>query len=385
MVEQHKRIVKLEQRLRFSKTMNKEVASLEQIDSAEAPEKLPEKKPKSRKPRFLDWKEFEDPSRLREINVKFYQVEDLRDKIQSILQKKLKYDEACRREGGQRKSMAQFLFQFFRNEAERQTQVVEEVFNFIASLNVHRADPDTAMFTLILRNEIEEEFAEVHFQIKCRVEDLLRLQIKKENPDISGKSLTEKVEQAKQGKIRRATALRIVEKMYGDDHPSREGIARKLGGSLPKSNRLKKFSTYNPRRKIARSRSRKEKKATSRSESQFEDEEAMVTYSELERIVLMTEIKTHREFLKFVCFEFRKLDPSNFGFLSKAKFKSFLVGLFRKEKTDSDVKKLLKKREGFDPRSITFSDVIILLTNKTVNNGSEIVTVLQNLYDKFYS
>ena len=331
----------------------------------------------------MNWAEFGDASRLREIKIAYLSLEETKQAIEELLEKKLKFDKRSLRERGPRKSMAQFMFRFFQERSDKSAQTIEQAYNFLQSLNVHQADADVALFALILRNEIEEEFAETHFQIKDRIEELLRFEVQRAHPESRPKELDSHVEQVKKSGLDPAVARTIVDKMYKDDHPNKSRVLVRLGlGADASPVKLKRFSTQHPRKKIAKTRSGSSKKSLEQRPQPASHEKPKVAFQSLERVILKSEIRSHREFLGFVRVEFRKLDPGNFGFIRKARFAALLSVLFRNHKTVPEVEKLLKKRKDFSPAIVTFSDVVGMLAKKTVHSGSEIKSGLESIFDK---
>ena len=337
------------------------------------------------------WEDFNESPRSREILPKSYDLNEMKYKIESIFESKLKFDTICKRNQDQRQSMVQFIYHFFREQAERPNLIIQEAYNFLNGLKNHNSDADVILFTLILRNEIDEEFAEPHYQIKFRTEELLRYQLREDKSDISVKDLNQLVEKSKEAEIPLSLAARIINKMYKDDHPNKKVVLSHFGEIEEYSGeqevkrerkkiKLKKFSTYNKRQKITPTKSKAQNKTNSISKFRLKNLEKNISYSKLEQTILITELKTHRIFLRFVKNEFKRLDPQSLGFIAKSKLKNLIANLYKDQESFPDEKDLLSQMDP-EVKNITFSDIVGILSNETIDTQFEMISQLENIYE----
>jgi hypothetical protein len=289
--------------------------------------------------------------------------------------------------------MSQFMYHFFRENAERPQQVIQDVYNFLNGLKANLNNSDVSLFSLILRNEIDESFAEPYYQIKLRLEELLRYHVRNQNEGVSVKELNELVEEKRKNEISLDVTLEIINKMYKDDHPNKIIVLSHFGEveeteieAIDKGpqvlNVLKKFSTHNRRQKIKKSKSKLKHKLGNQSKFKLKDAPGMASFQKLEKAVLMTELKNRRKYLKFVKREFRKFDPQNLGFILKVKVKNLLMGLYKNENLPSEAKQLVKKHKESEIKNITFSQVVYMLENSHLKDEPGSMSQLENIYNR---
>jgi hypothetical protein len=290
--------------------------------------------------------------------------------VEDIYQEKYKFDIYCKKNAKSRKSMSQFLFLYFREKYDSNNPTIENAYNFINSLFINISNVDLVLFASILQNEIEEEYAGVYYQIKCNVQDLL-IKFYKEKYDSEKRNEIKNDSDIMDGLIPFEVAMLIINNLYSSDHLFLNEIKNKIDEAVINANKKKT---------LTESMMTKTKKYISVEERKKQEEEEppkFLLYSDLEKLILTFELQNHRVFLSFLSHEYKKVDIENFGFISRKKFISFARNLFKKLDKKIDSKKLLIRREGFDPFVITYSDIVKIFTKKKIKHKN----VFQNLVE----
>jgi hypothetical protein len=86
----------------------------------------------------------------------------------------------------------------------------------------------------ILRNEIDEDFKDVFYQIKHTMKDLLYGVLEQENPSKNKNALNQMLEEKVQENISYSCCLKIVDMMYKESNPKRSEIIKAIQEKLEK-------------------------------------------------------------------------------------------------------------------------------------------------------
>jgi hypothetical protein len=326
----------------------------------------------------LPWKKFKDNVKIREINAQYIHTPDLLDTIEDIYLEKYKFDIHCKKNAKSRNSMSQYLFLFFRNKSESNNQAIESVYNFINSLFINISNVDLALFASILQNEIEEEYAGVYYKIKAEVQDLLTKFYKEKYESEKRPELKENADMM-DGLIPFEVAMLIINNLYTSDHPFINEIKEKVDESVLNASKKKALT------ESMMSKSKKFKYVERKKKEEEEEPPKFLLYSELEKIILTFELKNHRIFLSYLSSEFKKIDLDNYGYISRKKFILFGKNLFKKLNKKVDSKKLLMRREGYDPFVITYSDIVKIFTKKKIKHKNEFQNLVAIMNDSLLS
>lgn len=271
----------------------------------------------------------------------FIDTPELLDTVHELYEGKWKLDLRCRRNAETRKSMAQFLFLFFRERAGGPDAGVARSYNFINSLFINAGHVEAALFLAILRNEVDEEFAGVFFKFRSDVEALLRA---------AGEAL-----------VRRESALALLEKLYLPDYPFLGELRAKLEAAVRAEDK---------RRALQQSmQARRPRPRPAKGEE--EEPPRFLRSGDLLEALLANELRNRRIFLSGLAAEFRSADPENFGFVARKKFVSLARGILRRLGKKGDPRKALMKRQGFDPSVLSFSDAVHLSSKIKVRGEGE--------------
>lgn len=300
----------------------------------------------------------------------------LKELIEEIYTNKKKFDIKCKKNNTARESMEQFIYLFFKQRFGLNNIVIEWVHGLIEALKVFSSsDSDVALFALILRNEVDEEFADIQSQIKGTIEDILLSLIESNNPNKNKKIINKMYETKRKGKISDNMALEIVNTMYTNEHPNKDEILIKLE---------KKFEQHSLKTPKFKKKSKKEKQTRSNTKKKkpMKIYQRGVLFSEIIKIILDMQLKTHFGFLRNLSIEFRKFDNQNYGFITSKQFRQltnyFIEGIEIEINTDE----LITQRGSYDQAVVTFSDLVGLFSSKQIVSEGEEITMLQFIFEK---
>jgi hypothetical protein len=324
---------------------------------------------------FLRWLDPKEPPKMNMVNRKVISFSQLKEHIEELYEAKRDFDEKCKKNGLPRESMEQFMFSFFKHKFGLNTIVIEWVYAMVESIRMyHHEDNDIALFALILRNEVDEEFAEIQKQIKLTINDILINLIETRNPNKGKREVNSILSKKVKGRVSEQVGLEIVNTMYTDEHPNKDEILEKL---------LKKIQDDEAKIKegsLALSKSFANLRAKPKSGVQ-QVRVRSIKYSDLVKIILDMQLKTHYSFLSNLSTHFKTLDAQNYGYISIERFQN-LVGIFKPELANQqEISEMMKNRESYDPKTLTFSDVVILFSAKQVESEGETITMLQYIFE----
>ena len=310
---------------------------------------------------------------MKSINKKVISLSQLKELIEELYDAKQEFDSKCKKNKMPRESMEQFMFSFFKHKFGLNAIVVEWVYGVIEAIKMyHKRDNDVALFALILRNEVDEEFADIQKQIKLTINDILMNLIETQNPNKGKREINNMFSSKAKGRINENMALEIINTMYTDEHPNKEEILEKLMARIK-----------HDEEKIAKGTlSISKSMATLRTKSKLNSKRIRsIQYLALVKIILDMQLKTHYGFLSNLSKEFKKLDTQNYGFISLDQFQE-LVHTFTPDLSgESSIAELMQGRDDYDPNSLTFSDVVILFSAKHVETNDEKITMLQYIFE----
>jgi hypothetical protein len=297
----------------------------------------------------------------------------LKETIEEIYENKKKFDQKCKKNKTARESMEQYLYLFFKQRFGLNNIVIEWVAGLIESLRIYSSeDTDVALFSLILRNEVDEEFAKIQSQIKGTIEEILVNMIETNNPHKSKKIINKLVQEKKKGVIDEGLAMEIVNTMYTDEHPNKEEILIKLEAKVEEENkrRLAEMAKV----KVDGNKKKKKKKKT------VEKIEG-IHYNSLVKIILDMQLKTHYGFLKNLSMEFRKFDDQNYGFITREQLRKLTNNFLHGSDILIDLEEMIRKRGTYDQAFLTFSDVVSMFSSKQIISEGEEITMLQFIFE----
>lgn len=113
-------------------------------------------------------------SPLVEASGKVLTLNQTRDAIEEIYLSKAKYDDKCRDTGMPMETLEQHLITYLNQKYGLKSLIVDWAAALIRGVKAHASqDNDVAVFGMIMRNEIEEDFRHVQSQVKKTVADLV--------------------------------------------------------------------------------------------------------------------------------------------------------------------------------------------------------------------
>ena len=326
---------------------------------------------------FLRWLKPKELAQIGGIKKKSMSLIQLKETIEEIYDNKKIFDQKCKKNKAARESMEQYLYLFFKQRFGLNNIVIEWVTGLIESLRIYSSeDSDVALFALILRNEVDEEFANIQSQIKGTIEEILLNLIETNNPHKSKKVINKMMADKKKGIISESLALEIVNTMYTDEHPNKEEILIKLEAKVEEENkrRLAELASKKTNGKSSKGKKRKKKKES------VERVEG-IHYNSLVKIILDMQLKTHYGFLRNLSMEFRKFDDQNYGFISREQLRKLTNNFLHGSDILIDLEEMIRKRGTFDQSFLTFSDVVSMFSSKQIVSEGEEITMLQFIFE----
>ena len=306
----------------------------------------------------------------------------VKESIEEIYENKVIFDQKCKKNKACRESMEQYIYLFFKQRFGLNNIVIEWVFGLIEALKIYASsDSDVALFSLILRNEVDEEFAKIQGQIKGTIEEILINLLEANHPNKTKKVINHMVKEKKKGRVREMLALEIVNTMYTDEHPNKDEILVKLEDQVEEES---KAIVLEAQKKKDKKRNGKQKDKKKKKQEPKEKEKGIL-YTNLVKIILDMQLKTHYKFLKNLSWEFRKFDNQNYGFISKEQFRKLTNNFLQGSDVLVDLEEMISKRGSFDPSFLTFSDVVSMFSNQKIISEGEDITMLQFIFELDYA
>ena len=324
---------------------------------------------------FLRWLDPKEPPKMAVVNKKIVSFSQLKELIEELYEAKRNFDTKCKKNKLPRESMEQFMFTFFKHKFGLNTIVIEWVYALIEAIKLyHKKDNDVALFALILRNEVDEEFAEIQTQIKLTINDILMNLIETKNPNKGKRQINTMFSKKVKGRVSENIALEIINTMYTDEHPNKDEILNKLMTKIENDERKIAQGSLSISKSIANLR-------TKGNLNNSKTKVLSIQYSALVKIILDMQLKTHYGFLSNLSKEFKNLDKQNYGYISLDQFQN-LVEIFTPDlATAKEMSELMNSRDEFDSKTLTFSDVVILFSAKHVESNGEKITMLQYIFE----
>jgi hypothetical protein len=320
--------------------------------------------------KFVRWVGVKEPASMNSVHQKSLSLSQLKELIEELFQAKQAFDDKCKKNSLPRESMEQFMYSYFKHKFGLNNIVIEWVLAVIESMKIYyKEDNLVALFGLVLRNEIDEEFADIQKQIKMTINDILFSLLESRNPS-KGKSEINKLFNDKlNGRISEDLALEIVNTMYTDEHPNKSEIMEKLEEKISESILQISESSMSINHSKKNILNKKKNKK-------------MIKFVSLSKLILDMQLKTHFGFLKYLNKEYRMLDEQNLGYLTVDQFKVLYQKMIpNSSENENEMEELLAMREGYDPNAYTFSDIVLLFSAKKVDIEGETITLLQYIFE----
>jgi len=325
---------------------------------------------------FLRWLKSKELAKMGGIKKKTMSLIQLKETIEEIYENKKTFDQKCKKNKTARESMEQYIYLFFKQRFGLNNIVIEWVTGLIESLRIYSSeDSDVALFSLILRNEVDEEFANIQSQIKGTIEEILVNLIETNNPHKSKKIINKMVVEKKKGIVSESLALEIVNTMYTDEHPNKEEILIKLETKVEEESkrRLAEMTIKKKNGKGTKTKKKGKKKPVEKVPG--------IHYESLVKIILDMQLKTHYGFLKNLSLEFRKFDDQNYGFITREQLRKLTNNFLHGSDILIDLDEMIKKRGTYDQSFLTFSDVVSMFSSKQIISEGEEITMLQFIFE----
>lgn len=306
---------------------------------------------------LLKWANTKDFNQsLTNLKYKSITSKQLKEIIKELYDSKKNYDVKIRDQKQNMETLEQFMYYHLKYKYGLNNMVIEWVFGIIEGVkNYTSSDAEIALFGLILRNEIDEDFKDVLYQIKDTIKDLLLGVLEQDNSSKNKESLARLLDKKYEGNISFKLALKIIDMMYTEDNPKREEIIIAIKDNFVVKNKKKpRFS-------------KKEK---------VKDE---ICYKKFEHIILRSQLLTHFNYLENLRKYFRKFDTMKYGYINREQFVQLIELIDMQGRVDIEL--LLEKIDPNETDVIIFNQVVVQFQNEEVEReDGELMNLLQICY-----
>ena len=153
------------------------------------------------------------------ISCKILPLKQLKDIIADIYNQKLKFDLKSRESGLPIETMEQFMYTYLVQKYGLRSLIVEWATAIINGVRAHcREDHEVALFSLILKNECDEQFRYLQLHVRHSMEQILKASYREKFPQKSEKDLQTLMDNLKKkggmGQIEEMHWRRVIKSMY---------------------------------------------------------------------------------------------------------------------------------------------------------------------------
>lgn len=289
---------------------------------------------------------------------KILSLRQLKEVIEEIYSSKVKFDERCTDGKLPRETMEQHMYNYLNKKYGLKNLVADWAASIINSIKKYSIeDNDVAVFGLILKNEIEEEFRFVQLQLKKTVNELLKVNLRTKFPLKSNADVADMVNERISGYLNEDEWVDIIKFMY-NEQDSLE-IIEEIYQLRPETS----FEIA-PKTRI----SREELNLLKEKEKSLKNR---ISYAELVNSLLDFQMRGHQKYLERFVKLFKKSDGNNDGIINENELRR-LINSFGLGFREDDCKRILQIIDPFDNQQITFSECVSLFSNELVpgNNHS---------------
>jgi hypothetical protein len=254
--------------------------------------------------------------------------------------------------------MEQHMYNYLNKKYGLKNLVADWAASIINSIKKYSIeDNDVAVFGLILKNEIEEEFRFVQLQLKKTVNELLKVNLRTKFPLKSNADVADMVNERISGYLNEDEWVDIIKFMY-NEQDSLE-IIEEIYQLRPETS----FEIA-PKTRI----SREELNLLKEKEKSLKNR---ISYAELVNSLLDFQMRGHQKYLERFVKLFKKSDGNNDGIINENELRR-LINSFGLGFREDDCKRILQIIDPFDNQQITFSECVSLFSNELVpgNNHS---------------
>jgi hypothetical protein len=144
-------------------------------------------------------------------------LKQLKDIIQDIYEKKLKYDLKCEEDKLPRETMEQYMYTYLNQRYGLKSLIIEWAASIINGIKKYsKEDHSVSLFGKILRNECDEEFRFIQKHVKETLDSTLKIILKDKFPNKSEQGIQELYLQITKGFVDDYYWARIIETMYDE-------------------------------------------------------------------------------------------------------------------------------------------------------------------------
>ncbi|KAL1512004.1 hypothetical protein AB1Y20_005279 [Prymnesium parvum] len=281
-------------------------------------------------------------------------LKQMRELIDELYASKTKHDQKCADAKLPRETIEMHLYTFLNTKYGLKSLIAEYANAVLDGIRRYSAeDNDVAVFSAMLRNEIDEEFRFVQKQLKHTVLELLRVYLKGKFPLKRDAEINVMLQQRASSYILEEEWTDIVKYMYNADDAAMlidrvKELSRLDAGSLSSGAAPSKGAVAS-RRSLERSTPRGHK----------------LPYSKFVKVLLDFQMAGHQRFLSTFVKEFRNVDVDGKGVLDETAFRS-LLSRIAPSKDEAAIRRLLNIVDPHNRQQMTFSDCVATLSTDLV-------------------
>lgn len=306
----------------------------------------------------------EEPSIAR-ISPKMLSVIELKEVIDLVFENKHQFDQNCIDNNYARDSMEQYLFFFFKKKFGMNNLIVQWMYSVIEAVKKYSStDSEIALFGLVLRNEINEEYYQTQIHLKFQLEQCLTKFVEIDNPNKSTEAIENLVVKIKETKLKEDRVIEMINFMYDDTHPLKAEIMDKVVEKIEEQTMKIPNFKQKPSKK---SNTKKMVKVYQRG----------LLYEDLENLILQVDLKSQYLYLNNLISLFRKYDDKNYGYITIKQFIEMVSSVTKNTEVKVDVNEILKSRESYDPNVLTFSDLVNVFSEYLIEIDEQEMSFLE--------
>jgi Ca2+-binding EF-hand superfamily protein len=348
----------LEKIIKMSKQLSSKPAENSVINPPQpSPTKKETVKEKETKP-YFSIKPFSVniPATVRELTLK-----QMKDFMEELYANKAKFDQKCYEVHQPRETLSQYLQTFLNHKYGLKSLRQEWNQAILKAIDKYSSeDSEVSLFSKVMKNEIEEEFRFTFKQLKSSISDVLKHILKLKFPYMQEKAVKDLVSEKVSSELEESEWTGILDYMYNPDD---------------------KLFLYEVLQELLRHKSLSSRISSRRmNRGEVPKDKVLLPFNDLLRILSEFQLESHEKLLAPFQAKFREVDQNGDGVLDESEFRVLLDSL----NMGGEAERMLEIVDPYEINSITFSDIIALLSNVTyIQEQDSGVSYLQKIYSEF--
>jgi Ca2+-binding EF-hand superfamily protein len=281
-------------------------------------------------------------------------LKQLKEAIEDIYTNKTKFDEKCLENKQPRETMDQFLYTHLNQKYGLKTLIAEWSVSILKGIEKFETqDAEICLFSMILKNKVDEEFRKVFEKLKDNMKQLLKAKIQQRHPYIREPQLNGMLKEKLNGVLDEDEWCTIIVSMFSQEE------AKYMIGNLKnlmseKSNKTILF--------------RRNKMLTQKSDA---------TYAEIQNAILNYDLSAHEALLEPFWRQFVASDGDKNGILSEEEFMNLCTSIGIPDESERLLDQVDVNATGY----INYSDCVNLFLYEMIQTeDSSTVSVIHSLF-----